>query len=399
MPERRISLHIGTHKTGTTFLQNLCHNNRETLLKNGVDYLSQGINHSFIYLLFCDNPEYEHHLIKNGISTPEAIAVWRDEKLRNLRDTVESSRSTNLLISGEEISRLSKAGVERLANYFYRLGAVKIYCFVRDPLGYATSEAQEAIKGGLTLLDVHDSPPLPSYRDTLQKFIEVFGKDSIQVGNYSSECPLECAFLELLELSPQLANQLDRTGRKNIALTNEALRILSHINTIYPMYCDSVPNINRGKIPTSWLANISGTPFQLPIDVQNLVLDACRLDLDWLDDTFGISFSDQAILAGQSREREVPAVDVLLEDMAELIHKLSLLIGTTMSQYLILKSETVPSSSESLLRNAIAVHPGGTTSYRRLAELLTNDKRMVEAQALQRQADLMENLDTTASGP
>ncbi len=90
----RITLHIGTHKTGTTFLQNNLSMQADALSRQGVYYLGKGPNHSWLYLLFCENPESEHALMRMGITGQPAVRSWIVDRREFLTHEIESCPAT-----------------------------------------------------------------------------------------------------------------------------------------------------------------------------------------------------------------------------------------------------------------------------------------------------------------
>lgn len=127
----RVILHIGPHKTGTTYLQKMLYENSEALNQLGVNYVSEGIAKG-----------YGHHgiaeeFISSGVSpTLEAAA-------RSF-----SKWSINI-ISSESFDRLNAHQVEALASTLRDFDTMVVYV-VRRVDDLILSDWQEAVKHGET---------------------------------------------------------------------------------------------------------------------------------------------------------------------------------------------------------------------------------------------------------
>lgn len=125
----RVILHIGPHKTGTTYLQKMLSENSEALNQLGVNYVSEGIEKG-----------YGHHGIANefissgGSSTLEAAAR-------------RFSKWPVNIISSESFDRLNDHQVEAFASTLRDFDVMVVYVIRRvDDL--ILSDWQEAVKHG-----------------------------------------------------------------------------------------------------------------------------------------------------------------------------------------------------------------------------------------------------------
>lgn len=132
----RIILHIGTHKTGTTHLQNLFLRNQALLLEHGVIYPQIGIRAG------------QHPLaaVWNSFMQPakghfDARSAWQD--LIGAHATGDQT----LLLSSEEFSRVSARGVDmaELAQWLRPFDEVLILCTLRNQAAFLQSVYQEII--------------------------------------------------------------------------------------------------------------------------------------------------------------------------------------------------------------------------------------------------------------
>jgi len=91
-----VYLHIGTPKTGTTFLQNFLFDNRDKLLEKGYLYPIAGTNLSSQSLLTrCSHRQLVMLLLKQG-NWAENLGIWED-----LKSEIKTVKPQNVIISAE----------------------------------------------------------------------------------------------------------------------------------------------------------------------------------------------------------------------------------------------------------------------------------------------------------
>lgn len=110
--KKTIYLHVGTHKTGTTFLQNFLSKNYEALKEQGFDYLiSNCIWNAHHPLGWCfQGMDY------NSLKT---LCHWADYGVINrLEDEVQQSNCNSFIISSENLYQLKN--IEFIERFFLR---------------------------------------------------------------------------------------------------------------------------------------------------------------------------------------------------------------------------------------------------------------------------------------
>lgn len=174
MRKNLLTIHVGPHKTGTTYIQKCLVNNRAKLLHAGVFYPEVG--QEFLY---------GHHNLVNSI-------VHKDDALIDrLLESIPANAS-HILLSSENFDALSLESIKYTASRFNGFN-VNIVYFKRDPEPLLFSNWQESIKhGGVTswseyFLD-HLTHP---YRSkvinpslVLDKYSSIFGTESIRIIDY-----------------------------------------------------------------------------------------------------------------------------------------------------------------------------------------------------------------------
>lgn len=129
----RLIIHVGTHKTATTHIQDTFHKNRVLLKQHGVIYPKIGIAHG------------QHSLATAWVDLPTEYAIadprqaWLD-----LAETYGKGNET-VFVSSEELSRLQPTCVDMadLASLTRGFDTVQILCTLRNQAGFMQSIYQE----------------------------------------------------------------------------------------------------------------------------------------------------------------------------------------------------------------------------------------------------------------
>lgn len=181
---KQIHLHIGTHKTGTTALQQTLAENREQLVQQGFLYPQAGW-HQFAQHFLAFEKKGQ---VNTGMSA-EVEGVWEA-----LREQIDAFPGSDIIISSEEFSTLIEA--ETLAALQAELAdyRVKVYLYLRRQDAIFESIYNQQTKDWQSprmesLEECLAQPemiyPLFDYHALLLRWAEVFGKDALVVRNYS----------------------------------------------------------------------------------------------------------------------------------------------------------------------------------------------------------------------
>ena len=132
----RLIIHIGTHKTGTTFLQHKLAHARPWLAEHGFVYPDFG------------SPAH-HLLVAHWVGLkrelawcPDPIAVWK----KLAAEHIGSDRT--IVLSSEEFSRATanRPDFKAIRSWFEGFESVRLVCYVRDQLSYLQSIYTEVSK-------------------------------------------------------------------------------------------------------------------------------------------------------------------------------------------------------------------------------------------------------------
>jgi len=335
---RKIVLHIGLHKTGTTTIQNVLHANRDFLLRReGVLYPSLTPNLSTALLtIFRDDPR-KLKIDKVAGLTGEEMAARRKKFLNSLDAEISSREWDTLLLSAEGVCLLTAPEMARLREWGEKYSSkwLVLVC-VRHPVDWTRSAVQQRLNQGDTLRQLYEKPPMPKYRVRISRAISVFGLENVRVFDFESavagEGGIVGAFAEQAGLSAPSRDFLaSRTGRYNESFSLEAARILDSLNRQRPIFVDNVRAPRRVgpelDCELDYIRRIKGQKFDVPDSVKENIRSLNRDDIAWLNETFGLDlYRDVTGFAPHAQSHEEEPVEALsdptVDSIAEIIDEL-----------------------------------------------------------------------------
>lgn len=182
--KKTIYLHVGTHKTGSTALQNFCALNLELLKKNDIDYLIQDTiwnGHHYLGWAFRGNTvALEQYCEFNDIGI-----------LNHLSNSVEQSGCNNFLLSSENLFLMddeifAKKFFEKFKDYEF-----KVIVYLREQSEFLESWYYELVRADYCCLTEEFDEYLEhprydvDYFKILTKWMHYVDRDDIKVISYS----------------------------------------------------------------------------------------------------------------------------------------------------------------------------------------------------------------------
>lgn len=281
---RRVYVHIGAPKTGSTFLQGVLWNNRAALLEHGVHMLGDD-----------QGQHYRAGKDLRGIPfDPDDPGYDWTGAWDRMVDRSDSSASEVVVLSDEHLAALGPGRVERAADSLSSREVHVIYA-VRDLPGLLPSEWQENVKHGSTLtydewvrrvLDLPNEWPgrwfwaVHDPRSVVSRWSQSIPPQRIHVllmpPRDAPRDELWRRFAGVIGLDPAAATDL--TAAANPSLGLAAAEVLRQVNVRVP---DDLPRWHRTGIVRDVLANQilnplgPQTPPPLPRDVaERVILEA-----------------------------------------------------------------------------------------------------------------------------
>lgn len=215
--KKRLYIHIGTHKTGSTTIQNGLFINKEILRKNDINYPTTGMR-SFGHHLLC-------FYLNGRIDHSENL-------IQNLRVELENAEQNTFIISSEEFEYLRTEHIQILTKQLHVFD-IKIIIYLRNQASTIHSNYTQLVKTGLrnlpfdVYLDRYEfDNDRDNYNELLNKWENAVGIKNMIVKKYqkpSSEKPLITKFLEDCSLK---ISGLDINTDKNIAPSHTTLELI-----------------------------------------------------------------------------------------------------------------------------------------------------------------------------
>ncbi|MEL6677081.1 MAG: hypothetical protein AAFQ51_00165 [Pseudomonadota bacterium] len=295
MPKKLI-LHAGLPKTGTTSIQNAFYRTRDLLLGDArMLYPSVAPNHTnAVCTMFLKNPETH---ITNKIGMLKAdfdLARVRVDYFEALEADMARGEWDTVLISAEGISNLSAEEIAGFRDWALEyVDTFEVVFWTRDPVKYTVSVIQQIIKGGQTIKSLADDLPLPNFRGKISNAIAVFGAEAVKVRDFESAITQEDgivgAFCRDVGLTADLtARIVEHATRDNEALSLEAAMMLDRLNELRPLFDNDGAQARRTGGEIQYLQAVRGNRFDIPFALRKACHEQSRADVAWLNKTFGL---------------------------------------------------------------------------------------------------------------
>ena len=285
---KRCIIHIGTHKTGTSSIQASLNNFESEAFRYA--NIVRIPNHGYAILrAFSDSPRHQHPVH----AQPTLPALVRTQ----LEEQLKRTEARTLIISGEGIVKLTVEELEGLKSFINQyVPDITIACYVRSPKGFTESALQELIKAGTS--DINLDYCYPHYRNKIEKFDLVFGKENVCCWKFSPKTFKDrCVVSDFCE---QFGIDLkpDSIIRVNEGLSKDALTLLysyhKHIsNSVELAYGDPAY-----KALLKQLVRLKGEKLRLSAEMMQPVLEKYSKDIEWVESRLGESVKDWAVSSG-----------------------------------------------------------------------------------------------------
>ncbi|NJN23241.1 MAG: hypothetical protein HC810_01000 [Acaryochloridaceae cyanobacterium RL_2_7] len=173
-------LHIGLHKTGSTYIQKVFAENRELIRELGIDYPSLGAEFLF-----------GHHNLAWSLMPGKQLLETTDFSIAKLTQYLHDSSVESTVLSSEEFDFLKIEHISKIYQVFSDF-EVKIVFYVRHPLNAFYSLWQEAVKHGDTtslesfLENIRDRSHPFNYWNIANQWAHYFGPNSLQIVIYDN---------------------------------------------------------------------------------------------------------------------------------------------------------------------------------------------------------------------
>lgn len=237
--ERRIIIHPGMPKTGTTSIQQAFFKNREALLwDHSILYPGVDENHTKpILALF--RQDVRKNVRFEGMSLAE-LDVYREKVRVKMEKEIFSFEWHTLIISGEGIATLKKEEWREFIDWLLNFANdIHVIFSVRSPVDMSRSTIQENLKLGFRFEDMRKNPPVFRARKLIQPVLTLLGHEFVDIWNFDEAIKdskgMVYNFCAQIGLSPDVCNLLSLTPTtRNESLRMDAIEELAKRNSKLP---------------------------------------------------------------------------------------------------------------------------------------------------------------------
>ncbi|MEP3334406.1 sulfotransferase domain-containing protein [Sedimentitalea sp.] len=295
----KLSLHIGTPKSGTTTIQRFLKHNRALLQENGV-YVPQSVgegNHRRLAAMFLNDDTVDYFFRRLNLQDRAERIAAKHQWQSDLSTEIEAQRCSHVVMSSEHLqSRLHEPeAIRALSDYLQpRFSDIRIILYIRDPLDTAVSLYSTAVKSGSTRAEIQLPPPdhwanIVDHKATIQRWqanlapaelrLRLFQKDDFVKGDLLADFISAAGLPDLDYGRPKRANEsLDQLG----------LGLLRRLNKDIPMVLpNGKVNPHRGNIKTVFETHFNGgAPFLPSAEAIATYETTFAESNDWVRQTF-----------------------------------------------------------------------------------------------------------------
>ncbi|KGR90093.1 hypothetical protein CD30_13600 [Ureibacillus massiliensis 4400831 = CIP 108448 = CCUG 49529] len=299
--KKKLIIHIGTPKTGTTSIQNTLYASRLSFMDYGL-YYPKFLPHDHIYgftSLFKDDPENLIFFRQKDLKSDqmnEKQTLYKNNWIKEF----ETFQGHCFIISAEKLSELTIDEVRKVKNFVEQyFEEIEIIVYVRPFNALIPSAIQESIKGGfvsssfedLFRLCMNDKNHWIFYSNSIKSWINIFGRESVTVRPFNKKAfknnDLIDDFLETIGYGEVDTRKIKKfTGNESIG--KYSVTLLSKLNQRFPMLKNGELNKERGLVnswvPTYIFSSVHDEKFTL--DIKYTISDAELLnkEIDYINE-------------------------------------------------------------------------------------------------------------------
>jgi hypothetical protein len=291
---KRVVLHVGYWKCGSTSLQETLLKHRAILASHGLHFPATPLRrHRFVVDAFHPNPQELIWNLRRHVNEPDVLAQRRKIGLTFLTNQLRASKGKVLLLSCENYVALPSEALTALRDRLRQeTDDIQIAVYLRHPVAHARSAIQEWVKQGqATLEEITHEPFVYPFREELENLGTVFGYENVHVK------PLERSELrggsivqDILHLAqPETCfENLFEEARANTSLSMEGLLIADELAKMFPSRLKG-GDLNSERGPREFLHQIEGSPIILDQKFEEAIVALAQDDLKALKNTWGVT--------------------------------------------------------------------------------------------------------------
>lgn len=171
------------------------------------------------------DPESYHQTRLLGLSASDILEIKKTTR-NELAQVLESER--NIVISGEDLSRLKREGVGELIEFLQAAHReIIVICYLREPASWFASQIQQWAKGGDNHIPRMLNPDFASILENYQQFVP---KKSILVRDFEKEhLEQNCVVQDFCSIINEQGS-ITSVKAENVSLNIYAVKLLRSLN-------------------------------------------------------------------------------------------------------------------------------------------------------------------------
>ena len=229
---KKLYVHIGTGKTGTTAIQSTLLGSKNYLANYNVQYAVSGLNGVNHHALCFNSYAY-----RTGIKAKDALYI----QYNNLRQEIEVSKCDNIIISSEDFPGLDECQVEEFVKYFSDVAEVHVIVYLRRQDLFLESWYAQIIKAGAVNTRIDSLQAQLEEKNILDYYslVERWAKKLVSIKNihvrpferdlfYKDDIVLE--FLKIMGVDSIDSGSLNRSRvDENLSITRVQIEIIKFL--------------------------------------------------------------------------------------------------------------------------------------------------------------------------
>ena len=297
---KKVFLHVGLHKTGTSSIQHTLLNNRTLLEENGVYFpKTWKHNHGLVLeTMFSDEKTWlsktkNIYYIKVGLNSYSLIKQYVVKNQKNFESEINNIKCETVVFSGEAVNEMEERNLDILRNgikKWFPNANIYIIIYVRERSAYITSYFQQEIKGGKNVQpDIFEN----LFKNSIEKFINVFSKENIIVLQYEKSIQSSNGLVgDFLQTIGANNHTIDSINYKfaNSGISAKALELVKYVNQNLPTLDNNNFRKGRQNRDTHHFHKIRGDKFHFDKPFLENIINRGISDNEWLWKNFNIDY-------------------------------------------------------------------------------------------------------------
>ena len=283
---RRIIVHIGHNKTGSTSLQT-------TLFSRslpGITYIHLGAANSSHPLMLIFEPDFERQAARKKIIIGRKVTQEERNKMAAQLEAALQAvpADSHAVLSAEGIPGFSVPALTALKAFLARhFDQIEVIGYVRPPVSYMQSRFQHGIRTGRKR---QFKVALGYKQIRLSDIDSIFGAENVTLIKFDRE---------MLRDGDVVMDFVHRAGssisseeivRRNESMSVETMSVL-FVRNVYGQH--NAP-MRRNQLLAGTLSDLGSTKLKFSADFVNPILEEWRKDIDWVENRLGVPFRDAA---------------------------------------------------------------------------------------------------------